>query len=94
MPCCQVDAAWAEPLPSQDGPWRHAALPWHARDGGHAMLFKDFGGRLHLALHAPNTSPLERPLFLPIVEHDDALVVEDEALGAFTASGARLKRST
>jgi hypothetical protein len=66
------------------GPWRQQTEPLFSRDGGHGMVFKAFDGDLRLALHTPNQTPLERPVFLPIhltytgvqiatqgAEHDD-----------------------
>ncbi|MBA3686223.1 MAG: family 43 glycosylhydrolase [Planctomycetes bacterium] len=46
------------------GPWRQQAEPVYARDGGHGMLFSDFAGHLQLAIHTPNDTPNERPVFL------------------------------
>jgi len=55
------------------GPWRQAAEPLWAKDGGHGMVFRAFDGRLFLTLHAPNETPHERPLFVEIEECADAL---------------------
>ncbi len=55
------------------GPWVQQPEPLYDADGGHGMLFRAFDGRLMLALHTPNDSPNERPLFLPVVEEGDAL---------------------
>ena len=41
------------------GPWRQNPEPT-CPFGGHGMLFEDFSGRRLLALHAPNTSGMER----------------------------------
>lgn len=57
----QVLEAEAEHL---HGSWRHLP-PRFAFDGGHAMIFTDFGGKRYLSLHRPNTPPDERPVFLP-----------------------------
>lgn len=46
------------------GPWTQPAQPVFHQNGGHGMVFRDLQGRLRLALHAPNTSPQERPVFL------------------------------
>lgn len=51
------------------GPWRHAEEPLYRNDGGHGMTFRTFDGRLMLAIHAPNRTPDERPLFLSVTEH-------------------------
>lgn len=37
-----------------NGKWNHCALPLSASNGGHGMLFKDFGGKLYFTMHAPN----------------------------------------
>lgn len=50
------------------GPWVHQPEPLYRENGGHGMLFRTFGGELMLALHAPNRTPEERPLFLPVAE--------------------------
>jgi len=55
------------------GPWVQEPEPLFARDGGHAMVFRTFDGRLMLSLHRPNRTPLERPQFFPLVEQDGRL---------------------
>jgi hypothetical protein len=60
-----------------EGPWRHGPRPLFADDGGHGMAFRDLDGRLTVALHAPNVTPLERPRFLPL-----RVMGESLALGA------------
>lgn len=55
------------------GPWRQCERPIFAKDGGHGMLFTDLKGRLRLPIHSPNTTGLERPLFLTVRERGDAL---------------------
>ena len=42
------------------GPWRQQAEPFYRDDGGHAMVFRGFDGKLRVALHVPNRSPDER----------------------------------
>lgn len=42
--------------------------PLFKKDGGHGMLFRTFDGRLLLSLHRPNSSPNERPVFIPVEE--------------------------
>lgn len=49
------------------GPWRQSAAPVYGRDGGHGMLFRDFGGQLWMTLHHPNDTPNERAKWLPVV---------------------------
>jgi hypothetical protein len=60
------------------GPWEHDAEPLYRGDGGHAMIFRTFDGRMMLALHAPNGGGKERARFLPIAEKDGRLVVEKD----------------
>jgi beta-xylosidase len=57
-----------------DGPWEHEAKPFYEEDGGHPMIFHTFDGRLMLSLHRPNHRP-ERPVFLPVREENDTLVL-------------------
>ena len=55
------------------GPWRQDAEPLFRKDGGHAMLFRTFEGRLMLSLHTPNRTPDERPVFTPVREQNGRL---------------------
>lgn len=55
------------------GPWRQDAAPLWAEDGGHGMVFRRFDGRLFVTCHRPNTTPLERPLFLEIEETESSI---------------------
>ena len=57
------------------GPWRQSAEAIFAQDGGHGMLFRDFGGRLWMTLHRPNNSPNERPMWIEVAERDGGLAV-------------------
>lgn len=57
------------------GPWRQQEAPIYAGDGGHGMLFRDHAGQLHLAIHTPNKTPNERPIFLPVTETEDGLII-------------------
>lgn len=52
------------------GPWRQVGEPLYAKDGGHGMVFRRFDGQLMLAIHCPNDSPNERPLFLEVEEKE------------------------
>lgn len=61
------------------GPWEHEAEPLYRGDGGHAMLFRTFDGRMMLALHAPNGGGKERARFLPVEEQDGRLILTREA---------------
>ena len=58
------------------GPWRQDPEPLFRRDGGHAMLFRTFEGRLMLSLHTPNRTPDERPVFIPVREQGGRLSVD------------------
>jgi len=59
------------------GPWRQAATPLYADDGGHPMLFRTFDGRLMMALHRPNrTPPAIREVFLELEEVNDTLILK------------------
>ena len=55
------------------GPWRLSDTVLRAQDSGHGMIFRGRDGSLRLALHSPNQTPHERPLFLPIEETPDGL---------------------
>ena len=55
------------------GPWRQNPEPT-CPFGGHGMLFEDFSGRRLLALHAPNTSGMER---LRLITWNSATIPQD-----------------
>ncbi|MCU0519759.1 MAG: glycoside hydrolase family 3 C-terminal domain-containing protein [Anaerolineae bacterium] len=57
------------------GPWAQQPRPLFAQDGGHAMVFRDFGGRLMLILHHPNRTPNERALLFELEDRGDTLSV-------------------
>lgn len=59
------------------GPWVHDEEALFDKDGGHGMLFHSFSGQLMLTIHAPNNSPMERPVFFKIKEVDGNLVLQD-----------------
>jgi len=59
------------------GPWEHAAQPLYSKDGGHGMVFRSNEGQLYFTLHAPNTTPLERPHFYPIREENGWLAIDE-----------------
>jgi arabinan endo-1,5-alpha-L-arabinosidase len=50
------------------GPWEQSREPLMDKDSGHGMVFRSLAGELLLTLHAPNKTPLERPIFVPIEE--------------------------
>ena len=47
--------------------------PLFKKDGGHGMIFRTKEGKLMMALHAPNHTPLERPYFFEVIEEDGLL---------------------
>jgi arabinan endo-1,5-alpha-L-arabinosidase len=55
------------------GPWVQQSDPIYESDGGHGMIFKSFEGAIMLALHTPNQSPEERPIFLELQEVEGQL---------------------
>lgn len=57
------------------GSWRQSAEALYAQDGGHGMLFRDFGGKLWVTFHRPNNSPNERPMWIEVRESGDGLTV-------------------
>ncbi|MDG5786204.1 glycoside hydrolase family 43 protein [Evansella sp. AB-P1] len=57
------------------GPWVHDETPIYQNDGGHGMIFDTFEGKLLLTLHAPNKTPEERPLFIPVDEKNGSIKV-------------------
>jgi hypothetical protein len=56
------------------GPWRQSATPLYEADGGHGMLFDGPDGREYLAIHTPNQTPLERPIFVEVCETPEGIV--------------------
>lgn len=57
------------------GPWRHEEQPLYAQNGGHGMVFRTREGQSKLALHDPNETPDERPVFLDLAISDGKLVL-------------------
>lgn len=57
------------------GPWRLPETPLFAQNGGHGMVFHGLDGQNYLAIHAPNDTPNERPIFLPVVENEEGIVL-------------------
>ncbi len=55
------------------GPWRQQEEPVFRGDGGHGMVFRGLDGQLRLAIHTPNNTPNERPIFLPVRESAEGL---------------------
>jgi GH43 family beta-xylosidase len=59
------------------GPWTQQGL-LYTQDGGHAMLFNSFDGRLLMALHQPNSNGRERLHLFEISDDGDTLRVKTE----------------
>ncbi len=57
------------------GPWRQQDKALYSGDGGHGMIFKGLDGALRLAIHTPNHTPEERPIFLPVNETAEGFVL-------------------
>lgn len=66
------------------GPWRQAESPVYTEDGGHGMLFAGPDGTRYLALHTPNRTPLERPIFVAVTEQPDGLVATGDIISTGT----------
>lgn len=61
------------------GPWRQQEEPIFTKDGGHAMIFKDLGGRLCISLHSPNSGDgRERAHFFELKDTGTTLVLGRE----------------
>jgi beta-xylosidase len=63
------------------GPWKQEEKPLYALDGGHAMLFKTFDGKLMMSMHCPNTHIRKRMLLFEMEEKGDKLHVINEITG-------------
>lgn len=57
------------------GPWEQLPDPLFETDGGHAMIFRTFEGRLMLALHQPNQFPDERAHLFELEDRGDRLAI-------------------
>ena len=58
------------------GPWRQQDIPLFSGDGGHGMVFTDLEGKGRLAIHTPNKSPDERPVFPLLQITEDGLEIK------------------
>ncbi|SDD58531.1 Glycosyl hydrolases family 43 [Paenibacillus sp. UNCCL117] len=74
------------------GPWVHEPAALYRNDGGHAMVFRAFDGRLMLSIHTPNKTPYERPLFLELEPNGDNSTAWRLAGSAENAAGASRRR--
>ena len=63
------------------GPWEQERVPLYALDGGHAMLFRSFGGTLMMSLHCPNTHEKKRILLFEMEETGHTLSIVNEVTG-------------
>ena len=63
------------------GPWKQDEVPLYALDGGHAMLFNTFSGKLMMSLHCPNIHPKKRILLFEMEERGDRLAIRNEVTG-------------
>jgi hypothetical protein len=61
---------------SLTGPWVQSEEPLYGADGGHGMIFRSKEGRLYLAIHTPNKTPLERPIFVELTEKGGTVTVQ------------------
>jgi beta-xylosidase len=59
------------------GPWVQEPAPIFENDGGHGMIFRTFEGKIMLALHTPNSTPDERPIFIELSEANGRLSVRE-----------------
>nr|WP_239614718.1 glycoside hydrolase family 43 protein [Cohnella mopanensis] len=57
------------------GPWVQEPEPIFENDGGHGMIFRTYEGKILLALHTPNSTPDERPVFIELAEENGRLSV-------------------
>lgn len=57
------------------GPWEHEPEALYRNDGGHAMIFRTFHDKWMLAIHTPNQTPHERPVFLELYEVNGKLTL-------------------
>jgi hypothetical protein len=55
------------------GPWKQQPTPLFAEDGGHAMIFRSFDGKLMLILHQPNQTGRERARLFELEDTGETL---------------------
>lgn len=63
-----------------EGPWHHNHPLLFRKDGGHAMIFTDCGGKERLTLHQPNEGSRERAQIFDLQEKDGTLVITPAGL--------------
>lgn len=64
-----------------NGPWIQQVEPLYALDGGHAMLFNSFDGKLMMSCHCPNDHPKKRILLFEMEEKNGQLHIINEVSG-------------
>lgn len=58
------------------GEWTHDKTPLFNKDGGHAMIFKDFDGNMRIAFHEQSTSKgYEKPVIYYFVDDNGVLSI-------------------
>jgi GH43 family beta-xylosidase len=60
-----------------NGPWTQSGEPLYTADGGHGMIFRGKEGTLYLAIHRPNKTPFERPVFIEVTEENGVITVRN-----------------
>lgn len=60
------------------GPWKQNEQPIFAENGGHAMFFKTFEGKMILVLHYPNSGATPKSRFFELTETDDSFELGSE----------------
>lgn len=70
------------------GPWEQRENPLYFHDGGHAMLFYTFDGRLMMSLHCPNDHPKKKILLFEMEDKDGELYIINEITGNWYNQGA------
>ncbi len=65
-----------------EGPWIQEEKPIADTDSGHGMLFRSLDGKIFMTVHAPNSTPLERPVFIEVEETGRSIRVRSETEGS------------
>lgn len=60
-----------------DGNWSHQNEKFYPKDGGHGMLFTTYEGKMYYTLHYPNEKYKEAPVFFPVTETSDTLIISE-----------------
>ena len=55
------------------GPWQQQEQPIWAKNGGHGMLLQTTEGSTHLIFHAPNDTPNERVVMVPVTVENESI---------------------